>query len=81
MGGGGEGEASTTRHSLIHKEDEFMKMVKDSQRTRRKASSVASPASKRQSWASQEASVLASRREALRRPRQPKAEMGLNFKE
>lgn len=25
MGGGGEGEASTTRHSLIHKEDEFMK--------------------------------------------------------
>lgn len=28
MGGGGEGEASTTRHSLIHKEDKFMKKAK-----------------------------------------------------
>lgn len=28
MGGGGEGEASTTRHSLIRKEDTFMKKAK-----------------------------------------------------
>lgn len=77
----GRVKASTTRHSLIHKEDKFMKKAKGRAKDSEENQQCGFTSIKEsQSWASQEASALVSRREASRRQRQLKAEMGLNFK-